>query len=75
MIHLADTFGFSVDAGVMGFLEGLSDQLGAHVKGNIFLSRNYTHLKPLRSIKKSLQEPVRHILVNLYQKRHRSFGG
>ena len=68
MIHLADTFGFSVDAGMLGFLEGLPRNQLANLEGNLFFSRNYTHLKPLRSFKQSLQEPLKHIFVNFYQK-------
>ena len=68
MVHLADTFGFSVGAGILGIVEGLPENQFANLKGNVSFSRNYTHLKPLRSLKQSLQEPLRHIFVNLYQK-------
>ena len=67
MIHLADTFGFGVNAGVLGFVEGLPKNDFANLNGNLFFTRNYTHLKPIRSIKQSFKEPLRHIFVNFYK--------
>lgn len=69
MIHLADTFGFGVNMGLIGFVEGLPKNQFAHLKGEVFFSRNYTHLKPLNSIKQSLTEPLRHIFVNFYKRK------
>ena len=67
MIHLADTFGFSVNAGLLGTVEGLPVNHFADLSGNVFFTRSYTHLKPLRSFKQSLKEPLRHIFVNSYK--------
>lgn len=67
MINLADTFGFAVAGGVIGLLEGIPLKHLVHINGNVFLSRNYTHLKPLNNIKESLKKPPRHILVGLYR--------
>ena len=68
-IHLVDTFGFAFDTGIWGELEGLTEKLAINIKGNVFFSRNYAHVKPIKSIKKSFSEPLRHILVIFYKKK------
>ena len=67
MIHLADTFGFGIALGAIGLVEGLPVSEFASLKGEVFFSRNYTHLKPVKSIKGSLDEPMSHLFVNFYQ--------
>ena len=67
MVHLADTFGFGMDAGVIGIVEGLGKRNFASIGGNVFFSRNYTHLTPVTSIRASLKKPIQHIMVNFYK--------
>lgn len=69
LVQLADTFGFSVTAGYLWGYEGLLNGLGATFSPTATFLRTYTHLKPVRSLKVSIKEPYRNIMVNLIQKK------
>ena len=66
IIQVADTIGFSSEAGFYIGTDGLpsaSMMIDGQAKLNLY--RTYTHLKPIKSIKSSLKEPFRNILVPL----------
>lgn len=62
-VQLADTFGFSLDAGVFIGTYGLPDGVSssATIKGS--WRRTFSHLKPLRSIQAVDKEPFRNMIV------------
>ena len=66
-IQLADTIGFSVDAGAYIGFDGIEPPFFLSGGSKIFLNRKYTHLKPIVSIKKSLKTPFRNMIVPWFQ--------
>ncbi|EQC52256.1 hypothetical protein [Bacteriovorax sp. DB6_IX] len=69
-VQLADTAGFGFNLGAYVGLERVFSQL---VHGNaipkIGVNVNYTHVKPISSLKEALKEPYKNILVNFLTKR------
>jgi len=69
-VQLADTAGFGFKLGAYVGLERVFSQV---VNGNaipkIGVNVNYTHVKPITSLKEALKEPYKNILVNLLTKR------
>jgi hypothetical protein len=64
-IQLADNFGMSVDAGVYLGTEGITGPYALSGDVRASFSRIYSHLRPIKSIKKALKEPYKNILVML----------
>ncbi len=71
-VQLADTIGFSVDAGLV--FSGVGAPEGWQVSGaaKLFFTRTYTHLKPIKSMKKALKEPFKNMIVPLLNKKYAS---
>lgn len=68
LVQLADTFGASLDLGVHVGIENIGNNLSASVKATTSLVRTFTHLKPVKSLRRSLKEPYKNIFVNLLKK-------
>lgn len=68
LVQLADTFGGSVDIGVLMGVEGLGYDLAGSVKASVSLVRSYTHLKPVKNLRESLKEPYKNMFVSLLKK-------
>lgn len=66
-IQLADTIGFSVDAGAYIGFDGIDPPFFLSGGAKVFLNRKYTHLKPIVSIKESLKTPFRNMIVPWFQ--------
>ena len=64
-VQLVDNFGFAVDAGVVSGIEGLPFEVPVQVKAGAGMAfqRLYSHVKPVVSLKKSLKEPYKNMLV------------
>lgn len=62
-MQLADTIGLSADAGLFFLGEGLPVKMTASARAKIRALLTYTHLKPIKSIRASLKEPLSNILV------------
>ncbi len=65
LIQLADSIGFSIDAGLYVGTIGLPVNLFVAGQTRVGIRRTFTHLKPLKSMKVALKEPLKHILVPL----------
>jgi hypothetical protein len=69
-VQLADTAGFGFSLGAYVGLERVFSQV---VHGNavpkIGVNVNYTHVKPITSLKEALKEPYKNMLVNLLTRR------
>lgn len=70
MIQLADTLTVSADVGLFTGALGLPEELFAGLRGQVGISRSYTHIKPIRSIHAALNEPFRNVFVNLLKDSH-----
>jgi hypothetical protein len=68
LVQLADTFGGSLNLGMLVGYEGLPYGVSASVSGTVSLVRTFTHLKPVKSLKASLKEPFKNLLVPLIKK-------
>ncbi|MGB0452067.1 MAG: hypothetical protein ACPGJV_00010 [Bacteriovoracaceae bacterium] len=66
-IQLADTIGFSVKAGARAVAYGLPGGWFLNASADAYLTRTYTHLKPVTSIKKALKTEFEHIIVPFYK--------
>jgi len=62
-VQLVDNFGFAVDAGLFGGIEGLPIPIGFHAGAGVTFQRVYSHVKPVLSLKKSFKEPYRNMIV------------
>jgi hypothetical protein len=63
LVQLADTFGFSVRVGAHLGIEGLPQGISGSVSGGLSYLRTYTHLKPVKTLKESVKEPYRNMIV------------
>lgn len=66
-IQIADTLEFVGGLGVFVGTLGLPTEYQAYATAGVQLSRAYTHVKSIKSIKKALKEPYRNILVPSYK--------
>lgn len=64
-VQLADTVGFAVDTGAFFLWDNLPTPMSASASIRAFYVKTYTRLKPVVSIKKSLSEPLKDIIVPL----------
>lgn len=62
-IQLADSIGVNVDGGVYLGTDGIPAPWTLSGGAKVFVNRVYTHLKPIKSIKKALKEPFKNMLV------------
>lgn len=67
-VQLADAIGISVYAGAYVGVEGLPVPWSASIQGKGTLTRTYTHLRPIKSIKAALKYPFKNVLVPLFLK-------
>lgn len=67
LVQLADVVGFNVEAGWYIGADGLPTKVGFQGGAKGYITRTYTHLKPIKSIKLALKEPFRNILVPNYK--------
>jgi hypothetical protein len=70
-VQLVDNFGYELDAGVFGGVEGiLTVPQSISVKGGTSLrfQRVFSHIKPVQSLKKSLKEPYKNMIVPMMLK-------
>lgn len=78
MIQLVDTIGISVSAGAYGGVAGVFAKTGEYSPalggasylpvsisgtGNLSITRNYAHVKPITSVKKALKYPFKNMLI------------
>lgn len=64
-VQLVDNLGFSLDAGVFAGIEGLPIPVGIKGGVGVNFTRIFSHVKPVQSLKKSMKEPYRNMLVPL----------
>lgn len=64
-VQLVDNFGYGIDAGIFAGIEGLP--FPASIKGGTGLNyqRTFSHVKPVQSLKKSMKEPYKNMIVPL----------
>ncbi len=65
LVQLADTFGFAVTIGAHVGIENLGPAYSAYARGTLSYLKTYTHLKPVKSLKESIKEPYRNMVVPL----------
>ncbi|PIQ56076.1 MAG: hypothetical protein COW01_05465 [Bdellovibrionales bacterium CG12_big_fil_rev_8_21_14_0_65_38_15] len=65
LVQLADSIGWGIQLGGQLGIENLEFAPTASIKGTVTLSKNWTHLKPLRSLKNVFKEPYKNIVVPL----------
>lgn len=65
LVQLADTFGYSADAGVLVGFENFTDIAGATVKANFTFTKTFTHIKPIQTLKTVFKEPYKNMMVPL----------
>ncbi|MEK6706133.1 MAG: hypothetical protein AABZ06_10115 [Bdellovibrionota bacterium] len=63
MVQIADVIGVAVDAGAKIGADGLPARINVAADAHLSFVKTYTHLKPIRSIKASLKEPFRNMVV------------
>lgn len=64
-VQLVDNIGVAVDAGVFAGVEGGPIPFGLKGGANLSFQRVYSHVKPVQSLKKSIKEPYKNMLVPL----------
>lgn len=62
-VQLVDNFGVTLDAGVFAGVEGGPVPLGIKGGAGLNFQRVYSHVKPILSLKKSMKEPYKNLLV------------
>lgn len=63
LVQLADTFGFAITIGAHMGIENLGPSYSAYARGTLSYLKTYTHLKPVKSLKESIKEPYRNMIV------------
>lgn len=69
-VQLVDNIGFSAMAGQFIGAEGLQAKVSASGKAVASISRIYSHVKPIYSMKRALNEPFKNMIVPLLQKEY-----
>lgn len=64
-VQLVDNFGFSIDAGVFAGIEGLPLPVSLKGGAGVSFQRVFSHVKPVQSLKKSMKEPYKNMMVPL----------
>lgn len=67
-VQLVDNLGVSIDAGVFGGVEGLPIPVSFKAGAGVNFQRVFSHVKPVASLKKSLKEPYKNMMVPLLLK-------
>jgi hypothetical protein len=68
-VQIVDNFGFSLDAGVMGGVEGMPFPIKINGKAGLAFQRLFSHVKPIQTLKKSMKEPYKNLVVSLLLKK------
>lgn len=69
-VQLADTIGFTFNLGYFVGLERVFNQsISGSVLPNVGVVVNYTHVKPIISLKQALKEPYKNMMVNFLLKK------
>lgn len=64
-VQLVDNLGFSIDAGVFAGIEGLPVPVNLKGGAGVNFQRVFSHVKPVQSLKKSMKEPYKNMMVPL----------
>jgi hypothetical protein len=64
-VQLVDNFGISLDAGVYAGVEGLPIPMTFKGGAGIDFQRVFSHIKPIKTLKKSMKEPYKNMMVPL----------
>ena len=62
-VQLVDNFGYAVNLGVLGGVEGLPIPLDLKGGSSMSFQRVFSHVKPVTTLKKSLKEPYKNLIV------------
>ena len=66
-VQIADTFGFGVNGGVFLGFDGLKAGQTLFGQLGLFYNRTFTHVRPVKSIKEGLKEPMKNMIVPYYK--------
>ncbi|OFZ12697.1 MAG: hypothetical protein A2X86_15375 [Bdellovibrionales bacterium GWA2_49_15] len=69
VVQLADSFGVSLELGAYIGVDGPTAPWMASGKVTGRVTRRYSHLRPIKSIKAALKSPYKNIIVPLYKRR------
>jgi hypothetical protein len=73
VVQMADTFGYTVEAGAHLGIEGLGEAVQSlYGRASISYLKTFTHLKPVNSLKASLKEPYNKLFVPFVKKQLQS---
>ncbi|MEM7647055.1 MAG: hypothetical protein AAF203_09105, partial [Pseudomonadota bacterium] len=64
-IQMSHTFGYSVKAGNYIGWHGLPDGISANLRGEIYLTRTYSHIQPIKSVRDGLKTPFKNVAVQM----------
>lgn len=62
-VQLVDTIGGFAEAGIFMGVDGLGEVVNASGRGTLSYQRTYSHIKPIKTLKKALKEPFKNMLV------------
>jgi hypothetical protein len=68
LVQTSDVFGYAVSLGANIGIEGLPVGYTALARGQVSYLKTYSHLKPVRSLKESLKQPYKNMIVSLLKK-------
>ena len=68
LVQMADTFGYAVRAGVHIGFENVPTLINVHTKATGSFVRTFSHLRPVKSLKKTFEEPYKNMIVPLIKK-------
>ncbi|MCK5884306.1 MAG: hypothetical protein KAG61_11500 [Bacteriovoracaceae bacterium] len=69
LVQLADNFGFNIKLGAYLGIENLPYDLFGNATADLSLTKTFTHLKPVTTLKESLKEPYKNMIVPYYQRK------
>jgi hypothetical protein len=67
-VQLADNMGYSLDLGALVGIEGLPETVSIKASAGVSFQRLYTHVKPILSLKKALNENYKNLIVPMLLK-------
>jgi len=67
-VQLADSFGLSLDLGVYLGIDGVAAPWIVNGQAKANLTRRYSHLRPIKSMKAALKTPYRNMMIPFYKK-------
>ncbi len=69
LVQLADNFGLSVKLGAHLGIENLPQQLLGFAASDLRVTKTFTHLKPVTTLRQSLKEPYKNMIVPYFQRK------